>query len=88
MASNPADVAALSASTMAGKTVEQTRTDLVGKIGENMSLRRFKRFDGPNKLASYLHGTKIGVIVEYTGEEQAAKDIAVRRAVKYKIVID
>ena len=78
VSTNPADVAALSASTMGGKTVEQTRTDLVGKIGENMSLRRFKRFDGPNKLATYLHGTKIGVIVEYTGEEQAAKDIAVR----------
>ena len=53
---NPADVEALGALDMNGKTVEQTRTDLVGKIGENMSIRRFKRFAGDNQLAYYLHG--------------------------------
>jgi len=75
---NPADVAALSSLDLNGKSVEQTRSDLVGKIGENMSLRRFKRFEGSNKLTSYLHNNKIGVMVEYVGDDQAAKDIAVR----------
>ena len=55
---NPADVETLGALDMNGKTVEQTRTDLVGKIGENMSIRRFKRFAGDNQLAYYLHGSK------------------------------
>ena len=77
---NPADVEALGALDMNGKTVEQTRTDLVGKIGENMSIRRFKRFDGDNQLAYYLHGSKIGVVVEYTGDETAAKDVAMHVA--------
>jgi elongation factor Ts len=44
------------------------RKGLIGKIGENMSFRRFKRFSGA-KLASYLHGTRIGVVVEYDGDE-------------------
>ena len=77
---NPADVEALGALDMNGKTVEQTRTDLVGKIGENMSIRRFKRFAGDNQLAYYLHGSKIGVVVEYTGDETAAKDVAMHVA--------
>ena len=77
---NPADVEALGALDMSGKTVEQTRTDLVGKIGENMSIRRFKRFAGDNQLAYYLHGSKIGVVVEYTGDETAAKDVAMHVA--------
>ena len=77
---NPADVAALGALDMNGKTVEQTRTDLVGKIGENMSIRRFKRFAGDNQLAYYLHGAKIGVVVEYKGDEAAAKDVAMHIA--------
>ena len=77
---NPADVEALGALDMNGKTVEQTRTDLVGKIGENMSIRRFNRFAGDNQLAYYLHGSKIGVVVEYTGDETAAKDVAMHVA--------
>ena len=77
---NPADVEALGALDMNGKTVEQTLTDLVGKIGENMSIRRFKRFAGDNQLAYYLHGSKIGVVVEYTGDETAAKDVAMHIA--------
>ena len=77
---NPADVEALGALDMNGKTVEQTRTDLVGKIGEHMSIRRFKRFAGDNQLAYYLHGSKIGVVVEYTGDETAAKDVAMHVA--------
>ena len=77
---NPADVEALGALDMNGKTVEQTRADLIGKIGENMSIRRFKRFAGDNQLAYYLHGSKIGVVVEYTGDETAAKDVAMHVA--------
>jgi elongation factor Ts len=45
-----------------------------------MSFRRFKRFSGSNKLVSYLHGTRIGVVVEYTGDEVAAKDVAMHVA--------
>lgn len=77
---NPADVEALGALDLNGKTVEQTRADLIGKIGENMSIRRFMRFDGDNQLASYLHGAKIGVVVQYKGDEVAAKDVAMHIA--------
>ena len=81
---NPADVAALGALPYSqdgfGPTLEDVRKGLVGKIGENMSFRRFKRFSGPNKLVSYLHGTRIGVVVEYTGDEVAAKDVAMHVA--------
>ena len=66
---NPADVAALSALPLSqatfGPTVEDVRKGLIGKIGENMSIRRFKRYADGGKLASYLHGTRIGVIVEF-----------------------
>jgi len=76
----PADVAALSALPLEGKTVEEVRSALVGKIGENMSIRRFSRFDTKSKLVSYLHGTRIGVIVEYDGDDQAGKDVAMHIA--------
>ena len=75
----PADVAALGVLELNGKTVEETRLALVGKIGENMSIRRFKHFEG-TKLASYLHGTRIGVIVEFEGDDTAAKDVAMHVA--------
>jgi len=63
-----------------GPTLEDVRKGLIGKIGENMSFRRFKRFDGAHKLASYLHGTRIGVLVEFDGDETAAKDVAMHVA--------
>jgi elongation factor Ts len=63
-----------------GPTVEDVRTGLVGKIGENMSIRRFQRYAGAGKLASYLHGTRIGVLVEFEGDETAAKDVAMHVA--------
>jgi elongation factor Ts len=63
-----------------GPTLEDVRKGLIGKIGENMSFRRFKRFDGAHKLAAYLHGTRIGVLVEFDGEETAAKDVAMHVA--------
>ncbi len=81
---NPADVAALSALPLSqdgfGPTVEDVRKGLIGKIGENMSIRRFKRYAGGGKLASYLHGTRIGVIVEFDGDDVAAKDVAMHIA--------
>ncbi|MBM4181597.1 MAG: elongation factor Ts [Betaproteobacteria bacterium] len=77
---NPADVAALSALPYKGKTVEEVRTELVGKIGENMSVRRFVRVDGQGKFASYIHGNKIGVLVDISGDEAIAKDIAMHIA--------
>ncbi|MBX9715538.1 MAG: translation elongation factor Ts [Burkholderiaceae bacterium] len=80
---NPADVAALSALPYAqdgyGPTLEDVRKGLIGTIGENMSIRRFKRYEG-NKLASYLHGTRIGVMVDFEGDEVAAKDVAMHVA--------
>ncbi|WP_431287281.1 translation elongation factor Ts [Roseateles chitinivorans] len=81
--SNPADIAALSALPLSqegfGPTVEDVRAGLIGKIGENMTIRRFKRYEG-TKLASYLHGTRIGVMVEFDGDEVAAKDVAMHVA--------
>lgn len=77
---NPADVAALSALEIDGMSVEARRAVLIGKIGENMSIRRFKRFSGDAKLASYLHGTRIGVVVEFDGDDVAAKDVAMHVA--------
>jgi elongation factor Ts len=79
---NPADVEALSALPGAdGKTFDEVRTALIGKIGENMTVRRFQRFDTTGKLASYLHGSRIGVIVDYDGaDEQVGKDVAMHIA--------
>ncbi len=80
---NPADVAALGALAYSqdgyGPTLEDVRVGLVGKIGENMSFRRFVRKSG-TPLASYVHGTRIGVLVEYQGDEMAAKDVAMHVA--------
>ncbi len=78
--SNPADVTALAALPLEGETVEAVRTKLIGRIGENITPRRFQRFAGDSKLVSYLHGTRIGVMVEFTGDETAAKDVAMHIA--------
>jgi len=81
---NPADVTAIGAMPFSmdgfGPTIEDVRKGLIGKIGENMSVRRFKRFASGSKLASYLHGTRIGVVVEFEGDETAAKDVAMHVA--------
>jgi len=71
---NPADVTALSALPYSGKTVEEVRAELIGRIGEN-------------KLVSYLHGTRIGVMVEYTGDDTAAKDVAMHIAAMKPIAL-
>jgi elongation factor Ts len=79
---NPADVAALSALPLGEGTVESTRSALVGKIGENMSLRRFARVEAQGKLQSYIHGgAKVGVLIDLVGgDEQLAKDLAMHIA--------
>ena len=78
---NPADVAALLALPLDGKTLDEVRAALIGKIGENMTIRRFQRFETSAKLASYLHGSRIGVIVEFDGaDEQVGKDVAMHIA--------
>ena len=80
---NPATVEALGAlpyeQDSFGPTLEDVRKGLIGKIGENMSFRRFKRFSGSN-LAAYLHGSRIGVVVEFDGDATAAKDVAMHVA--------
>ena len=89
--SNPADVAALSALPLQqegfGPTVEDVRKGLIGKIGENVAIRRFKRFAGSSQLATYLHGTRIGVVVEYTGSDVAAKDVAMHVAAMKPVAV-
>ena len=81
---NPANVEAMGPLSYSqdgfGPTLEDVRKGLIGKIGENMSFRRFKRFEGANSLSAYLHGTRIGVVVEYEGAEAAAKDVAMHVA--------
>src|ERR1017187_8052938 len=77
---NPADVAALSALRLDGGTVESKRQTLVQKIGENLSIRRFHRVQTRAKLAQYLHGVKIGVLVEFEGQDETGKDLAMHIA--------
>ena len=79
---NPSDVAALAGMEIGGATVEATRTALVGKIGENLSLRRFQRIPAQGRLTSYVHGgSKIGVLIDVVGgDEQLGKDLAMHIA--------
>ncbi len=79
---NPADVAALSALPMGSGTVETTRTALVGKIGENMALRRFKRIEAKGRLFNYVHGgSKIGVLLDLVGgDDELGRDLAMHIA--------
>ena len=86
---NPADVAALSEAKLAsGEIVEESRKALVMKLGENISVRRFKRFQTEGRLTTYLHGTKIGVMVDFTGADEAlGKDIAMHIAASKPICV-
>ena len=81
---NPADVAAIGELPLSqdgfGPTVEEVRKGLIGKIGENMAIRRFKRYADGGKLTAYLHGARIGVVVEFEGDDVAAKDVAMHVA--------
>jgi elongation factor Ts len=78
---NPADIAAVATMPLGTSTAEETRQQLVGKIGENITPRRFVRVAAQGKLASYVHGSKIGVLVDVVGgDETLAKDIAMHIA--------
>ncbi|HET8597874.1 MAG TPA: translation elongation factor Ts [Castellaniella sp.] len=77
---NPADVAALNQCGLGEGTVETTRTALIGKIGENMSVRRFQRFETADGLNSYVHGGRIGVLVDFAGADEVGKDLAMHIA--------
>ncbi len=80
-AGNTTDIAAVGALSMRGATVEETRAQLVGKIGENITPRRFVKINAKGKLASYIHGSKIGVLVDLVGgDDTLAKDIAMHIA--------
>jgi elongation factor Ts len=77
---NPKDVEELGSLELMGAKIEAKRQALVQKIGENISIRRFKRMQAKGKLALYLHGAKIGVLVDYEGPEEVGKDLAMHVA--------
>jgi len=77
---NPANVDELASLDTTGGKIEAKRQALVQKIGENISIRRFKRVQAKGKLALYLHGTKIGVLVDYEGADEVGKDVAMHIA--------
>ncbi len=77
---NPADIEALGNLPADGGTVETKRQALVQRIGEKMSIRRFHRMAAPAKVASYVHGVKIGVLVDFEGDDAAGKDVAMHIA--------
>ncbi len=87
---DPADVAALSALSIDGTPVEELRKTLVGRIGENMSIRRFQRLQAKGRLSSYVHGgSKIGVVVDVVGGDEAlSKDIAMHIAASKPVALD
>ena len=86
---DPADVAALSnAKLPSGEAVEARRTALVQKIGENITIRRFARRVAKGRIASYVHGTRIGVIVDVTGgAETLGKDLAMHVAASKPLAV-
>ena len=87
---NPVDLDALNASTLDGKEVAALITEATATIGEKISLRRFARYEGAGRVATYIHmGGKIGVLVELSGgDEQLGKDIAMQIAAAAPIAVD
>lgn len=92
MASDVADVEALMASPIHDgeeTTIEEARQALISKIGENMNVRRFQRFSTEGGLASYLHGVRIGVVVDMAGgDETLARDVAMHIAATNPVCLD
>lgn len=86
----PADVASLSALPLNGSTVDEVRKGLIGKIGENISIRRFQIIEGKGKLSTYIHGgAKIGVIVDVVGgNDEVAHDVAMHIAASKPKALD
>lgn len=87
---NPADIDALMGMTLAsGKSVEDTRKAMIAKIGENIQVRRFARFETGHQFGAYLHGSRIGVLVELKGGDDAlAKDIAMHIAASRPVCVE
>lgn len=79
---NPVDLAALAALSLDGSSVEEVRRALVGRMGENMAIRRFSRIAATGSIARYVHGgSKIGVLLDFVGaDDMLAKDIAMHIA--------
>ena len=77
---DPANVEELASLDLLGGKIETKRQALVQKIGENITIRRFKRLQAKGKLALYLHGAKIGVLVDYEGPQEVGKDLAMHIA--------
>jgi elongation factor Ts len=87
---NPADLAALGVAQLpSGGTVEARRIALVQKIGENMTVRRFARRVAAGRLASYVHGVRIGVMVDVAGgDDTLGKDLAMHIAASKPLAVD
>lgn len=85
---NPADIAALSTMKIGDEVIEDARAQLIGKIGENITIRRFTKFEAKGKLSSYIHGGKIGVVVDLVGGDEAlARDIAMHIAASKPVAL-
>jgi len=81
LSQRPANVEALLRSSVDGRTVEELRLELVTKVGENISVRRFDVVEGNATVGTYVHGTRIGVLVEVEGGDAAlARDLAMQIA--------
>ncbi|MCB1735097.1 MAG: elongation factor Ts [Gammaproteobacteria bacterium] len=89
LAANPADLDALMAANLGGGTVEDTRKEMIAKIGENMAVRRFVAMTADTALGVYLHGARIGVVVALSGgNEDLARDVAMHVAASNPMCID
>lgn len=77
---SPADLEALGSLPLEGKNVEEFRAELIGRIGENITVRRFERFETDGRLSEYVHGGKIGVVVNHTGSDEVGRDVAMHVA--------
>jgi len=90
LTSDAADVESLSALTLSdGRTVESARTDLVAKVGENISLRRFERIEADEHLGNYTHGARIGALVSMSGgNAELARDVAMHVAATNPLCVD
>lgn len=89
LAESPTDIDGLNGLDLGGKSVEETRQDLVAKIGENIQIRRFERLQGQgDRIAAYLHGTRIGVVVDVKGgDDSLAKDVAMHIAASRPVCV-
>ncbi len=90
LSSDADDVESLSSATLEdGRTIEAARTDLVTKVGENISLRRFERIKAEDHLGNYTHGARIGALVSMDGgSAELARDIAMHVAASNPLCID